>query len=153
MASFNPKFCAIFLRKTPLPTSAFVAIKGQKATIEGKPSAVKVTFKVKKTGKTAKFSYTSKVAVIGEQKPAFGISSVTPEKVNVLKVAFAAPVDITKTTLAVTKDSAAVESKAEFAADGTSATITTTAKMTKGTYTVTVTGLADTALTSGALRF
>ena len=111
-----------------------------KATEEGKPASVKVSFKVKKTGKASKYSYVSKVNVVDEKKESsFTIESVTATKANELTVVFADAVeDTTTVTLAVTKGSTTVEAGTPvWAADKASVVIPTVAKMTKGTYTVT----------------
>ena len=57
-------FVVIFRVKS----STVVTIRGMKATEEGKPASVKVSFKVKKTGKASKYSYVSKVNVVDEKQ-------------------------------------------------------------------------------------
>ncbi len=52
-----------YIRSCHCNASTVVAITGKTATPEGKQASVKVSFKAKKTGKTSKYSYVSKVTV------------------------------------------------------------------------------------------
>ena len=76
----------------------------------------------------------------------FGVTAIGAKK---LKVTFTSAVDSTKAVLSVKKGTVAVSvDKIEFATDKMSATVTTTTNLTKGDYTVSVTGLTETALTA-----
>ena len=126
-------------------SSTVVTIRGLKATEEGKPASVKVSFKVKKTGKASKYSYVSKVNVV-EDKLTMTAAATKAKKIT---VTFNKAVDTTKAVIAVTKGAAKpTVTSTTFAADAKSAEIVMGTKLTEGTYTVTVTGLTDTALTS-----
>jgi hypothetical protein len=75
------------------------------------------------------------------------VVSLTATGANKLEVKFNIAVDKAKAVVAVTKGSVVVNTdKVEFAADNKSAVITTTTNLTKGDYTVTVTGLTTDAL-------
>ena len=65
----------IFLVIFCVNSSTVVTIRGLKATEEGKPAAVKVSFTVKKTGKASKYSYVSKVNVIDEKLTVTGVAA------------------------------------------------------------------------------
>ena len=133
------------LRAAKNTAGTVVTIRGMKATEEGKPASVKVSFKVKKTGKASKYSYVSKVNVI-EDKLTMTAAATKSKKIT---VTFNKAVDTTKAVIAVTKGAAKpTVTSTTFAADAKSAEIVMGTKLTEGTYTVTVTGLTDTALTS-----
>jgi hypothetical protein len=119
----------------------FVAIRGVKATIEGKPSAVKVSFTVKKTGKTSKYTYSSKVTVTEDKL------TMTAEAAGVKKIAvtFNKAVDTAATTITVKKGSATPTiTSTTFADDAKSADLVMGTKLTAGTYTVEVKSGDDT---------
>jgi hypothetical protein len=121
----------------------FVAIRGVKATIEGKPSAVKVSFTVKKTGKTSKYTYTSKVTVTEENTKL----TMTAEAAGAKKIAvtFNKAVDTAATTITVKKGAATPTiTSTTFAADAKSADLVMGTKLTEGTYTVEVKSGDDT---------
>ena len=116
-----------------------VAITGKTATPEGKQASVKVSFKAKKTGKTSKYSYVSKVSVIEDKL------TMTAEAKGVKKIAvnFNKAVDTTKAVITVKKGAATITATTTFAADAKSAELALGSKLTAGTYTVTVTGLDE----------
>ena len=110
-----------------------VAITGKTATPEGKQASVKVSFKAKKTGKTSKYSYVSKVTV-AEDKLTMTAEATGAKK---LAVKFNKTVDTTAAKLTVKTGSAAPTITATtFAADAKSAEIVMGTKLTAGTYTV-----------------
>ena len=110
-----------------------VAITGKTATPEGKQASVKVSFKAKKTGKTSKYSYVSKVTV-AEDKLTMTASAT---KVKQITVNFNKTVDTTTTKLVVKKGAATPTiASTTFAADAKSAEITLGTKLTAGVYTV-----------------
>ena len=110
-----------------------VAITGKTATPEGKKASVKVSFKAKKTGKTSKYSYVSKVTVAEDKL------TMTAEAKGVKKIAvnFNKTVDTTTTKLVVKKGAATPTiASTTFAADAKSVEIVMGTKLTAGTYTV-----------------
>ena len=110
-----------------------VAITGKTATSEGKPASVKVSFKAKKTGKTSKYSYVSKVTVTEDKLT----MTAAATKVKKLTVTFNKAVDTTTTKLAVKKGAATPTiTSTTFAADAKSAEIVMGTKLTEGVYTV-----------------
>ncbi len=77
------------------------------------------------------------------------ISSVTATGAKLLEVSFNKSVDDTLATITVKKGTSNVNvASITWNAEKTLATITTTVKMTEGTYNVNVTGLSDAALNS-----
>lgn len=76
------------------------------------------------------------------------VTSLSAIKAKALEVKFNNKIDTTKASIVVKKGTVVVNvDKVEFAEDGKSAVINTTAKLTKGDYTVTVTGVSEEALT------
>ena len=125
----------IFLVIFRVNSSTVVTIRGLKATEEGKPASVKVSFKVKKTGKASKYSYVSKVNVIEEkQEPAI----LTATQTGVKAVTVTTNFDATNSKISLSKGSAAVEEKHTVSADGMTITFNTTASIVAATYTVKV---------------
>lgn len=85
--------------------------------------------------------------VAGEVK----LNSVTANTAKSLKVDFNQAIDTAKATISVKKGSVVVNvDSIKFADDKKSAVINTTSKLTKGEYTVTVSGLTETALVGTA---
>ncbi len=77
-----------------------------------------------------------------------GISSLTATGAKKLEVKFASAIDTTKASITVNKGTIAVNvDEIKFADDKKSAVITTTTNLTKGEYTVKLSGLSDTAIT------
>ena len=114
-------------------SSTVVTIRGLKATEEGKPASVKVSFKVKKTGKASKYTYASKVNVIDDKLT----MTAAATKVKQITVNFNKVVDTTTTKLVVKKGAATpTVASTTFAADAKSAQIAMGTKLTAGTYTV-----------------
>ena len=124
-------------------SSTVVTIRGLKATEEGKPASVKVSFKVKKTGKASKYSYVSKVNVIEDKltmtAEATGVKTIT---VNFNK----AIEDVSKVKVTVKKGATAKDCTATV--DGSKITLAMDTKLIAGTYTVSVEGVAETAMTA-----
>ena len=120
-----------------------VTIRGLKATEEGKPASVKVSFSVKKTGKASKYSYVSKVNVLDEKL------TMTAEATGVQQITATfnkAITDASKVKATVKKGSA--DRACTATVDGTKLVLAMNAKLVAGTYTVTVEGVADEALTA-----
>ena len=80
----------IFLVIFRVNSSTVVTIRGLKATEEGKPASVKVSFQVRKTGKASKYSYVSKVNVIDDKLT----MTAAATKVKQITVTFNKAVDI-----------------------------------------------------------
>ena len=113
-----------------------------KATEEGKPASVKVSFKVKKTGKTSKYSYVSKVNVIEDKLTLTAEATHVNEIVVTANKAFE---DASKVKATVKKGTA--DRAATATVEGSKITLAMEAKLTKGSYTITVEGAEDTAIT------
>ena len=115
-----------------------------KATEEGKPASVKVSFKVKKTGKASKYSYVSKVNVVEDKYSIVSAEATGAKTITVtLNKAIA---DATAVKATVKKGATAKDST--FTAEGTKIIITTDTKLIAGSYNVTVSGLEATDLTA-----
>lgn len=92
----------------------------------------------------------AKVNVTVKEK-VLAVESVSAVKANTLKVVFNKAVDTTKAVFAVKKGTITANvASVTFADDKKSAELKMAAKLTKGDYTVTVTGLTETALTGTA---
>jgi hypothetical protein len=131
------------LRAAVNTAGTVVTIRGLKATPEGKKAAAKVSFTVKKTGKTSKYTYTSKVTVT-EEKAAL-TAEVTGVKTIVATLS-KAPADASAVKVAVKKGTA--DRQSTFTIDGTKITISMAAKLIAGDYTVTVSGVETEDLTA-----
>ena len=132
----------IFLVIFCVNSSTVVTIRGMKATEEGKPASVKVSFKVKKTGKASKYSYTSKVVVTAEQKEptpevATKISSVTATAADTIEVKFDAPVADATKEVKLDRAGVSVETTAKWSDAKDSVILTGKTAFAAGTYTVT----------------
>ena len=132
------------LRAAKNTAGTVVTIRGMKVTEEGKPASVKVSFKVKKTGKTSKYSYVSKVNVVDDKltmtAAATGVKKIT--------VSFNKEVDTTKAVITLKKGASSVNIDKVVFTDAKTAEIPVLANLTKGDYTVEATGVADEALTA-----
>ena len=85
--------------------------------------------------------------IVVEEEPGEITMTASAIAADTIKVSFNQPVDDTKAVFTVKKGSVTVNvSKIEFAEDKASATLTLANKMTKGEYTVTVSGLTEEAL-------
>ena len=107
-----------------------VYVRGVAETGE-KDSAIRVSFKVKKTGKTSKFTFASKVKVVAKEPEvvALAISDVKQTASNAFNVTFNkdASKDVTKDNLTVKTTDGTTElsvKSVEFSADGLSAAVT-----------------------------
>ncbi|KRQ85822.1 hypothetical protein ABG79_02386 [Caloramator mitchellensis] len=111
-------------------------------------AVAKVTDAAKKADLEAKVKAMDKKVTDAEAKLAvLKVESVSAIKAKALKVVFNKAVDDTKAKFEVKKDSILVNTeKVEFAADKKSAVITMVTNLTKGEYTVTVSGLTETAI-------
>ena len=135
------------LRAAVNKAGTVVTIRGLKATDEGKPASVKVSFSVKKTGKTSKYSYVSKVNVIEDKL------TMTAEatKVKQITVTFNKEVDTIAAKITVKKGTATpTVSEVKFDETKKVATLAMAGKLTKGTYTVTAV-VGDETLTADAI--
>lgn len=94
IASVKPSSNKIRAAKNKAGT--VVTVRGLVATEENKPAAIKVSFTAKKTGKTSKYTFASKVTVVAKEEP----------KVTTVKLAGATQKEATK--IAVTFDNAAI---------------------------------------------
>ena len=124
-------------------SSTVVAITGKTATPEGKKASVKVSFKAKKTGKTSKYSYVSKVSVIEDKLTM--TAKVTGVKTIVAEFNKAIA-DASKVKVTVKKGTATRDCKATV--DGSKITLAMDTKLMAGTYTVSVEGVDTTAMTA-----
>ena len=116
--------------------STVVAIRGLKATVEGKPSTVKVSFKSRKTNKTSKFTYSAKVTVIEDKLTVTGVSATDATTLTVTGTKLG---DLTAADIKLTPEMAVASYAA--AADGKTATVKLAAGLQSATeYTVTVNG-------------
>ena len=113
-----------------------------KATEEGKPASVKVSFKVKKTGKASKYSYVSKVNVVEDKLTLTAEATHVKEIVVTANKAFE---DASKVKATVKKGTA--DRGCTATVEGSKITLAMDAKLTKGSYTITVEGAEDTAIT------
>ena len=130
----------IFLVIFCVNSSTVVTIRGMKATEEGKPASVKVSFKVKKTGKASKYSYTSKVVVTAE-KPvtnnATKISSASVTAADVIEVKFDGVItSASAAAITLTRAGSATKVTAALSADATSVTLKGDSAFPTGTYTI-----------------
>ena len=127
-------------------SSTVVAITGKTATPAGKQASVKVSFKAKKTGKTSKYSYVSKVSVIEDKltmtAKATGVKTIVAEFNKAIADASKVKVTVKKGT--ATRDCTAT-------VDGSKITLAMAANLTAGTYTVSVEGVADTAMEANVI--
>ena len=119
-----------FLKKRQCKASTVVYVRGVAETGE-KDSAIRVSFKVKKTGKTSKFTFASKVKVVAKEPEvvALAISDVKQTASNAFNVTFNkdASKDVTKDNLTVKTTDGTTElsvKSVEFSADGLSAAVT-----------------------------
>lgn len=131
-----------------------VTVRGKIATEENKPAAIKVSFKAKKTGKTSKYTFTSKVTVVAEEEPktdAFEMTSLKATSANVLTATFAnAVASEGAVKIKVTKAGSTTEitGTTKWSEDLTSVAFTASAKFTTGTYEMTATDAADSTKTT-----
>ena len=137
------------MKSTPIPflntkilllvhDSTVVTIRGLKATEEGKPASVKVSFKVKKTGKTSKYSYVSKVNVIEDKQ------TITAVQSKVRAITVTSNKSMEGQAIKVTKGTTDVKFTSELSADGKSAILTFASDLAAADYTVTVGDLTAT---------
>lgn len=115
-------------------SSTVVTIRGMKVTEEGKPASVKVSFKVKKTGKASKYTYASKVNVIEDKY------TMTAEATAVKEITLTfnkAVEDTTAAKIVVKKGNSTPTFTATWADDKKSVALAMDSKLTKGTYDVT----------------
>ena len=121
-----------------LHDSTVVTIRGMKATEEGKPASVKVSFKVKKTGKASKYSYVSKVNVIEDKQ------TITAAQSKVRAITVTSNKSMEGQEIKVTKGTTDVKFTSELSADGKSAVLTFASDLAAADYTVTVGDLTAT---------
>lgn len=90
----------------------------------------------------------TKIAELEEALKAVSVESVSAINAKTVEVTFDKAIDTTKAAIVITKGNIAVNvDSIKFAEDKKSAVINTTTQLTKGEYTVTVTGLTEEALT------
>ena len=100
MQSFSPSlqiprfhvYCLkslIFCKNGQRKASTVVYVRGVAATGE-KDSAIRVSFKAKKTGKTSKFTFAAKVKVVEAEAPveALAIDAIAQKKASVVELTF-----------------------------------------------------------------
>ncbi len=80
-----------------------VYVRGMAATGE-KDSAIRVYFKVKKTGKTAKRQFTAKVKVVAPKPAVAEITEAVQKETNKIAVKFSAAVDAKTTDIAIVRE-------------------------------------------------
>ena len=113
-------------------SSTVVTIRGLKATEEGKPASVKVSFSVKKTGKTSKYSYVSKVNVIEDKQ------TIAASQTKLKAITVTSNKSMEGMTIKVTKGNADVTFTSELSADGKSAILSFAGDLAAADYLVTV---------------
>ena len=113
------------------------------ATEENKPAAIKVSFTAKKTGKTSKYTFTSKVTVVApkEDEPvAEAATKIVEAKASTAKtvnVTFDGAVDTTTATaIKLTRGNTEVTVKATYASDAKSVVLASDTALAAGTYTL-----------------
>ena len=125
--------------------STVVAITGKTATPEGKTASVKVSFKAKKTGKTSKYSYVSKVSVIEDKITMTAAATAVKEITLTFNKAVK---DTAAAKITVKKANSAPTFTVKWAEDAKTATLAMDSKLTKGTYDITVSGVEKEDLTA-----
>lgn len=128
----------IFLVIFRVNSSTVVTIRGLKATEEGKPAAVKVSFKVKKTGKTSKYSYTSKVVVKEEKQ------TITAVQSKVRAITVTSNKSMEGQEIKVTRGSTEVKFTSDLSSDGKTAVLKFESDLAVADYTVTVADMTAT---------
>lgn len=109
------------------------------ATPEGKAASIKVSFKSKKTGKTSKYTFTSKVTVVGEkeEKKTLDITAFEAKTASKLVATFSESIP-TSSAIKITLDGRDVSGKGSFDASSTEYTFESVSNLSKGTYTIEV---------------